>query len=290
MLEPSKRADAPTIASIDFHPWRHYVWRTLTQSQGTMDDWRTRLEERDAVAAWDLFVQRYRRLILAAIRRLVPDPDDVMDVFAHVCWALRADDLARLRRFTESAEPRARFSTWLVTVVRNQTIDWLRHRDGRARPSQRPALPGMQARILDLLSRGCSHVEAFETIRSHDVPPPTFAFFLRELNAVYRALGSAPFVAAAHRERAGQVLDAAAIAEPPHVTSGIHERITSALATLAPEDRLAVQLFVVDGMEAAEVARTVGWANAKTVYNRVYRALRRLREEFETQGLRPDDF
>jgi RNA polymerase sigma factor (sigma-70 family) len=100
-----------------------------------MDTWRTRLEERDAVAAWDLFLERYRTLMLAAIKRLAPDPDDVMDVFVLVCEALRADDLARLRRFTDSGEQRASFSTWLVTVVRNLTIDWLRHRDGRTRPA-----------------------------------------------------------------------------------------------------------------------------------------------------------
>ena len=55
------------------------------------------------------------------------------------------------------------------------------------------------------------------------------------------------------------------------------------------DERLAVQLFVVDEMPAAEVARTVGWRNAKAVYNRVYRALGTLGQGLERQGIRRGD-
>jgi len=54
----------------------------------------------------------------------------VMDVFARVCEALREDDLRRLRSWAEQPQHRARFTTWLVTVVRHLTVDWFRHRDG----------------------------------------------------------------------------------------------------------------------------------------------------------------
>lgn len=67
----------------------------------------------------------YRRLIFAAIRRTVEDDEEVLDVFAHVCEALSADRLTRLRRYSDRGERRARFSTFLVTVVHNLTIDWL---------------------------------------------------------------------------------------------------------------------------------------------------------------------
>ena len=67
------------------------------------------------------------------------------------------------------------------------------------------------------------------------------------------------------------------------------ERIARALETLPPDERLAVQLFVVDEMPASEVARTVGWLNAKAVYNRIYRVLDKLREGFEHQGISRDD-
>ena len=96
-----------------------------------MESWIASLQAGDCLAAWDEFLSRYRRLIIAAIRHSTTDADDIMDVFAHVCEALRADDLARLRKYPTDGTARARFSTWLVTVVHRLSIDWFRHRDGR---------------------------------------------------------------------------------------------------------------------------------------------------------------
>ena len=60
------------------------------------------LQEGRSDAAWDLFLDRYRRLIFAAIRHYAQDYDDVMDVFARVCEALRADDSRRLKASFQS--------------------------------------------------------------------------------------------------------------------------------------------------------------------------------------------
>src|SRR2546430_2078161 len=54
-----------------------------------MEDWMAQLQQAGPEAAWDLFLDRYRRLIFAAIRHYAQDYDDVMDVFARVCEALR---------------------------------------------------------------------------------------------------------------------------------------------------------------------------------------------------------
>jgi len=62
-----------------------------------VDDWVTELEGGRPEVAWDLFLDRYRRLAFAAIRHYAQDHDDVMDVCARVCEALREDDLRRLR-------------------------------------------------------------------------------------------------------------------------------------------------------------------------------------------------
>ena len=40
-----------------------------------------------------------------------------------------------------------------------------------------------------------------------------------------------------------------------------------------PEDRVAGELYVIEELPAAQVAQILGLANAKAVYNRVYRAL-----------------
>jgi len=67
-----------------------------------VEDWVAELERGRFDAAWDLFLDRYRRLIFAAIRHYAQDYDDVMDVFARACEALRADDLRRLRSWSSS--------------------------------------------------------------------------------------------------------------------------------------------------------------------------------------------
>src|SRR5919205_38532 len=107
----------------------------MSGPEGERDEpWRAALYAGDADAAWDLFIRQYRRLIFAAIRHYTREHDEVMDVFADVCATLREDRLARLRKYWDRPTHQARFSSWLVTVVRNRTVDWLRHRIGRRRP------------------------------------------------------------------------------------------------------------------------------------------------------------
>jgi RNA polymerase sigma factor (sigma-70 family) len=250
-----------------------------------MEPWRAKLDECDSQAAWDLFIERYKGLIFAAIRQLARDHDDVLDVFARVCEALRADDLARLRRYTEFAGRPARFSTWLVTVVRNQAIDWLRERDGRPRVSAPSTLSPIQQRIFEHVSNGRSHIEAYELIRASSASVLPFGDFLKEVTKTYRALGTSLKRMAREHFVTTSLNDIAVACEDPLPTAEARERIARALETLPADERLAVQLFVVEAMPAAEVARLVGWRNAKAVYTRVYRALAALRQDFERQGI-----
>src|SRR6266704_3332371 len=145
-----------------------------------MDNWAAELRAGKPDAAWDMFLERYRRLIFAAIRHYAQDHDEVMDIFVRVCEALREDDLRRLRHYVAQPQHRARFSTWLVTVVRHLTIDWFRHRDGRRRLSAvASALPGLRRRIFEhvFLDQG-SHIEAYELIHAAEAPNLTFREFL----------------------------------------------------------------------------------------------------------------
>ena len=61
-------------------------------------------------------------------------------------------------------------------------------------------------------------------------------------------------------------------------------RLAASLSVLDPDERLAVQLFVIDDVPAERVASIVGWPNAKSVYNRVYRALAAVKKELERSG------
>src|SRR5688500_3142258 len=98
-----------------------------------MEDWAIELACGRSEEAWDRLITRYRRVIVAASQHCARDYDGVRDAFARGCEALREDDLRRLRTYIEQTDHRAKFSTWLVAVVRNVTVDWFRHRDGRRR-------------------------------------------------------------------------------------------------------------------------------------------------------------
>jgi RNA polymerase sigma factor (sigma-70 family) len=261
-----------------------------------LEPWIAALRRDDVDAAWDEFIGRYRRLICATICHFTRDEDELSDVFARVCEALRARDLARLRHYIDEPSPRARFSTWLVTVVRNQTIDWLRQRKGRPRPAPPATLSPAQRQIYQyVFAEGRSHVEAYEAMRTRTDLKLPFGAFLREVRATYAAVNgrrpdrairevvaadSAPVCDAAMAEASADDLACAVDAA---------DWIADALNSLAPEERLAVQLFVVDDMPAADVARSVGWPNAKAVYNRVYRCLAAIRQSLEREGIHRGD-
>lgn len=233
--------------------------------------------------AWDLFLDRYRRLIFAAIRHYAQDYDDVMDVFARVCESLREADLQRLRGYIGQPVHTARFSTWLVTVVRNLTIDWFRHRNGRRRLSTvAAALPPLRRRIFEhVFLHKRSHVETYELMRSNDGVDLPFGQFLVEVSSTYRAVADG---------RRGRILRELGGAAPPPVdaedesatASERRQDLEYALRCLSPEERVAVELYVVEEMPAEAVAKVVGWPNAKAVYNHVYRALAAMRSRLST--------
>jgi RNA polymerase sigma factor (sigma-70 family) len=193
-----------------------------------LEAWRARLAAEDATGAWDCFIEVYRPLILATIRHTVSDSDSIMEIFAHICGEFSVRDLARLTAFDSRTVHTAKFSSWLVVVVRHETIDWLRKRDGREK-------------------------------RTH----------------VPLGLG---------------ITDEAPLADQLLEKEELKDRMAEELALLKPDERLAIQLYLLDGLPAAEVACVLGWAGAKTVYNCVYRALATLRERLERAGIGPDGF
>jgi RNA polymerase sigma factor (sigma-70 family) len=256
-----------------------------------VESWIAPLEAGDPEGAWDLFIERYRRLIFGAIRHYTTEPDEVMDVFARVCEALRENDFARLRRCAAHVDPARPFSTLLVVVVHNLTIDWFRHRDGRQRLSALAAsLPPLRRRIFEyVFLEQRSHVEAYELLRSRDSGRLAFGEFLQELRATYRAASAG---------RNGRLVAELALPLPPSaatpdnwgddpaVRAEQQAILSAALESLPADERLAVQLYVVDEMPAEQVARALGYPNAKTVYNRVYRALAAIRAGLEQAGIK----
>jgi RNA polymerase sigma factor (sigma-70 family) len=256
-----------------------------------MEPWLASLRADAPEEAWARFHERYHRLIVATIRRLVPDHDDVMDVYSGVCQALSANACARLRTYSERAEGRAGAGTWLVAVVRNLTVDWLRQQHGRTRVAIPQGLTERQQEIYRAICLdGHSAVEAYELISSRAAEPMTFPAFLREVRATGLAAPCPGHVYRRRPQGTPPLTPDPMVLEADPVESAQSVRILErALEALAPDLLLAVKLFVVEELPAARVASLVGWPNARTVYNRVSRALARIREEFRRKGIGPGD-
>lgn len=256
-----------------------------------MEPWLAELRSGDSHVAWNLFQDRYRNLMLATIRRLIADRDDLMDVFASCCEGLALDDFARLRRYSDTDASRASAATWVVAVVRNITIDWLRARDGRPRHAVPPHLtPLHQAIYAVVCIQGYPYRDAYERIRDRADAPASFPAFLREVRAIHL---TAPCPRAVTSRRAAPAAPPPAVdssTRDPAESAELAQRLEAALADCPPDLRLALELFVVERMPAAEVARLVGWPNAKAVYNRVSRTLAQLRARFQKEGLSAVDF
>jgi RNA polymerase sigma-70 factor (ECF subfamily) len=82
--------------------------------------------------AWKHFLKAYGSYIYGSIAALlgrfaVTQPEVAEDVFAAVIEKLLVDDCAALRRFRWNCK----LSTWLVSVARNKTYDYLRQQKRR---------------------------------------------------------------------------------------------------------------------------------------------------------------
>jgi DNA-directed RNA polymerase specialized sigma24 family protein len=136
--------------------------------------------------------------------------------------------------------------------------------------------------VEEVISAQRGHAETFERIRSRDESNLTFGVFLKELAAAYRAVPVPSRPAVVGDDSPRPSTDSAEAREA-------REILDSALGSLSGADRAAVMMYVVDELPAADVARVLGFPNAKAVYNRVYRALAEVRDALERAGLARGD-
>ena len=252
------------------------------RSSSSVEPWRATLGAGNSARAWDQFIEVYRRLIFAVIRRTVSDEDDTADIFAEVCADLSRDDLARLSLHDESHG--ARFSTWLVTVVHHIAIDWVRRRDGRRRVSAPRGLTSIQQSIFDaVVVEKNSYAEAYEIIVQKSGSRISFGAFLKHVTATFDSLerSSGRTVSKYFPGPPSPLEQDEPSPETRVQMAESADMLRNALVHLSADEQLAVQLFVVEELPAEAVARAVGWPNSKAVYNRVYRALATLRRAME---------
>lgn len=206
------------------------------------------LEARDDVsrqAAWSRFLELHSRYILSACRYLSRDHDGAMDRYRYALEELSRDNYRRLRSYT--ADPRSKFSTWLVVVTQNLCRDFERKKYGRARPESgrlaRDALD-TRRRLVDLLAEQLDHNEPRQPDSTYDVER---RIELDELRTVLRP----------------------------------------ALEAMPPENRLILKLRFDDDLPASQIVRVAQLPSEFHVYRRLNKILAELRVILSDRGFGP---
>jgi len=121
------------------------------------------LEAADEAAreqAWDDFVSAFSRLLLHTARSVAHDHDAAMDAYVKVLEELRADGFRRLRGY--EAVTHAKFTTWLVVVVRRLCLDHRRQRYGRTQ-SANPDASAARRRLAELVGEDVDAAQIADT-------------------------------------------------------------------------------------------------------------------------------
>jgi len=131
-----------------------------------------RLSSADAGTAWVEFLDLYAPLIMQAAARFEYEQDRVNECFLYVCEQLNDDGFRRLLKF--NAAGKARFRTWLGSVVFNLCVDWHRREYGRATllPAI-SALPAFDQSVYRMvIEQGMNKESCFQALRA-DFPDLT---------------------------------------------------------------------------------------------------------------------
>jgi len=193
--------------------------------------------------AWRLFLSRFSPLILHAARNASKGYDDVMDSYAYTLERFRENNFRRLRGYT--ADPRSKFTTWLVLVARRICIDRQRQMYGRVTDKKdNHATDDERAARRRLVDLAAAEVD-LSTIEDERLKNAEDELRTRELK---------------------QILD-------------------SAIGELETADQLLLTLRFVDGLSAKEIAPIQSWPSPVHVYRRIELLMNRLRKSLERRGV-----
>jgi RNA polymerase sigma factor (sigma-70 family) len=193
--------------------------------------------------AWRVFLDTFSPLILHAARSASAGYDEGMDAYAAALDGLRANDYRKLRGY--SADPRSKFSTWLVVVVRRICIDVQREKFGRTSPKEKA----------DGISDERAARRRLATLTSTAI----------ELESLPDSRGERPDQDVREKD--------------------LHEQLESALSDLDERDRLLLTLRFVDDLPARRIAELQGWPDQMAVYRRINQLTAQLKQKLVARGV-----
>lgn len=263
--------------------------------------------------AWEVFLDEYSKLIFCTISSFATDYDDRMDLFVYVCEALSNKNFKKLRSFKiRKDKQKAKFTTWLVLVVKNLGIDWYRKKEGRIRLSRAiERLPQTDKLIFNYVYlKGNSFSETYEILHTDINSSISIIDFYSSLDRINKALTSFNYEKIAfnllrkrHKIPFDELQEISRdniklVSEfRNHESPDNHfqkkelvNNLKKAIKKLPAQEKLIIKLWFDQGMSAKEIANLIGNTKPHSIYGKIKNILMKLKAQLELQGISYDDF
>ena len=259
----------------------------------TLEELLQNLNSSNSSEAWEQFLSDYSAHIYQVIRRFESDADNAGDCFQFICEQLIENQSRRLRKFRGDGS--ATLVTWLRAVVRNLCIDWHRKQFGRHREFrsiarlsdfdrevykvtyEHPVSPEQGFAELVTAFPGTTEKEINESrVRIEDSLTVNQRWLLSNRSQKGKAREPNGFK---HDEnQVTHIVDASPNPESQIIEQQQRDKLSKALARLAPRDRLLIRLRFEEDLTLAEVGKLLDIGNAQRTDRQIKEILERLRK------------
>lgn len=252
------------------------------------------LSSANAGTAWVEFLDRYAQIIMNTANQFEFEQDRINECFLFVCEKLNDDGFRRLLKFNTSGK--AKFRTWLGSVVFNLCVDWHRQEYGRVRMLPAiAALPAFDQSVYRLsIDQGMSKEECFQQLRM-DFPDLDREAVDKALGRIYSLLTPRQCwqisVRTHRRKHAGgpknaeleRLIDPAAEPDVQTQSQQELEELQKALSRLPTQQRLLLYLRFQEGLSLKKIAQMQNlgdssrvWRHIKAAKNALFDHLRKI--------------
>ena len=250
-----------------------------------------RLSSADAGPAWVEFLDRYSALIIQTASQFEYRQDRSSECFLYVCEQLNEDGFRRLLKF--NTKRKAKFKTWLGTVVFNLCVDWHRREFGRATllPAI-SALPAFDRAVYRMvIEQGMNKEASFQMLRA-DFPDLTRELVESAVIRVYSLLTPRQRWNVTIRNRRGQLArgrfsedSVQHLPDPgtgPEAQAQIQqdiETLQDAMVLLPARQRLLLRLRFQEGLSLRKIAELTQLGDTNRAWRHIQAALKALFEQ-----------
>jgi RNA polymerase sigma factor (sigma-70 family) len=245
----------------------------------------------DAGPAWAEFLDRYSALIILTTSQFEYRQDRSSECFLYVCEQLNEDGFRRLLKF--NTKRKAKFKTWLGTVVFNLCVDWHRREFGRV--TLLPAisvLPAFDRAVYRLvIVQGMNKETSFQMLRA-DFPDLTRELVESAVIRVYSLLTPRQRWQVSVRNRRRQLASGkfseGLIQHLPDPGSGPEARaqkqqnietLQDAMVCLPARQRLLLRLRFQEGLNLRKIAELTQLGDTNRAWRHIQAALKALFEQ-----------